>query len=132
MLYLKCVRMFVNKSDDGNMNFVFQIASDPERLTIYLAALFQCVAFAYSGTKLLAHEAKRIIEKWKQKNNISSKSSDSKDTIINNYYFIVNNPSDILSVDRIENINYNFFNVNDINQIQSAYVNINESIVRSD
>ena len=24
MLYLKCVRMFVNKSDDGNMNFVFQ------------------------------------------------------------------------------------------------------------
>ena len=121
---------FVELRHNSDMNFIFQIASDPERLTLYLAALFQCVAYTYAGTKLLIKEAKKIIAKLKVENN-SSNSDEKTSNIINNYYYIVNNPN-IISKEKIENISYNIINVNNVEQIQSAYININKSIKNCD
>lgn len=124
---------FIELRHNSFENFIVQIASDPERLIIFLAAFFQCCGFMKGSLVYLYEKAKMIIYKMKKSND--SKNEDEIKTIINNYEYIQNNTVINVFIQKdinIEEMNDCVFNADNFdNKLQSAFAsNSNQKILK--
>lgn len=133
------ITLFLGKNEEhhtelrhnSDMNFIFQIAADPERLIIFLAALFQCIHYSGDAIKLLYNKASSIIKKIKNSEKAVYPEKEN-DTIIKNFkdYIRIDQTNNVFINNNIviNEINYYIFNTQDLDSnIQSLYL-VNENI----
>lgn len=107
-------------------SFLIQIASDPERLVIFLSAFLQCLGFFGSAIKKLTDKSKEF--KFIEKNNFNDSSvigcnnhiNNANENITTNHVFVQNNIT-------IKELHYHIYGTDKLeNDIQNMHLSIKD------
>lgn len=113
---------------NSNENILIQIASDPERLVIFLAAFLQCIGFVGSTLNKLTHKSKEIASKPENNINISSNLESESNIEYENVY---NTTNTILNQNNINitEVHYHIYGTDKLeNDIQNMHLSLKDKV----